>query len=443
MVQDSGLRVALVLLTLWLSALNASAQTNVESNAGVQLDFLNPGARSLALGSAFVALADDATAAFTNPAGLRSISRMELSAEGRVWSFGTPFTSGGRLSGSVTNLGSDVTTGLTTGTSNQSATSLSFLSFVYPGSRWAVAAYRHQLASFKYAAQSTGPFYSNLDGRDGRLFPYQATLNVDIARYGVSGSFKVSENVAIGAGLYVYDFALSSVTNRYAVNPNSPQFYAAPNYSAVPLQVDTQTGDQRKVGANVGILLSPHPKFQVGAVYRRGADFDMRTTDTRAGASATVGETFAVPDVVTVGILVKPADAVRVTIDYSRVRYSEIEHTFSPLFPALPGYTASAQDFKVNDANEIHAGIEYLLANLPKPLALRAGTWTDPDHGIRFEPSNQQAADPYNVAVFRAGSTVIHGTFGAGIAIGQVEINAAGDISSRTKTASVSTVVRF
>jgi hypothetical protein len=42
-----------------------------------QFDFLNPGARSLALGSAFIAVADDATAAFTNPAGLTFLVKPE------------------------------------------------------------------------------------------------------------------------------------------------------------------------------------------------------------------------------------------------------------------------------------------------------------------------------------------------------------------------------
>jgi hypothetical protein len=45
----------------------------------IPFDFLNPGARSLALGGAFTGLADDATVAFTNPAGLVQLSRPEVS----------------------------------------------------------------------------------------------------------------------------------------------------------------------------------------------------------------------------------------------------------------------------------------------------------------------------------------------------------------------------
>jgi hypothetical protein len=65
----------------------------------VRFSFSNPGARSLGFGGAFVALADDATAAFANPAGLVQLSRPEVSVEGGLWNFSTPFTEGGRLSG--------------------------------------------------------------------------------------------------------------------------------------------------------------------------------------------------------------------------------------------------------------------------------------------------------------------------------------------------------
>lgn len=43
----------------------------------------NPGARSLGLGGAFTALADDATAALANPAGLDQLAEPEVSVEGR------------------------------------------------------------------------------------------------------------------------------------------------------------------------------------------------------------------------------------------------------------------------------------------------------------------------------------------------------------------------
>ena len=62
-----------LLLLLAFCALPALAQnTDIESLSGLQFNFGNPGARSLGMGGAFLGLADDASAAEANPAGLTS-----------------------------------------------------------------------------------------------------------------------------------------------------------------------------------------------------------------------------------------------------------------------------------------------------------------------------------------------------------------------------------
>jgi len=85
----------------------AAAQTNSFINAGVQFEFPPPGARSLALGGAFVAVADDATASVANPAGLALLVRPEVSVEGRFWNFSTLAPLRGRYSGTPTGVGYD------------------------------------------------------------------------------------------------------------------------------------------------------------------------------------------------------------------------------------------------------------------------------------------------------------------------------------------------
>ena len=66
-----------------LDAAPALCISATEINAGIVFNFSAPGARSLALGGAFVGLADDATAAYVNPAGLTLLSRPQLSTEVR------------------------------------------------------------------------------------------------------------------------------------------------------------------------------------------------------------------------------------------------------------------------------------------------------------------------------------------------------------------------
>ncbi len=87
-----------------------TAQTTIEP------PIVNPGARSLGLGGAFVAVADDATAAWANPSGLMQLVRPEISAEGRSWS--------------------EDREGLAANQSN-----LGFLSFVLPREKWSIAIY--------------------------------------------------------------------------------------------------------------------------------------------------------------------------------------------------------------------------------------------------------------------------------------------------------------
>src|SRR5438045_5426365 len=78
------MRKALVLIVALAAALPAIAQnTDIESLSGLQFNFGNPGARALGMGGAFIGLADDASAAEANPAGLTILRKPEFSMEGR------------------------------------------------------------------------------------------------------------------------------------------------------------------------------------------------------------------------------------------------------------------------------------------------------------------------------------------------------------------------
>src|SRR5262245_15115285 len=126
------------------------AQTNLETNAGVHFNFSTPGAGNLALGGAFLALAFDASAAYTNPAGLTTIAAPEDLIEGRHWSFTHEFTDRGRIEGrEPTGMGLDDIAGLRDGHAEDQVTGLSFLSAVYPRRNWSFALYRHELVNFQ------------------------------------------------------------------------------------------------------------------------------------------------------------------------------------------------------------------------------------------------------------------------------------------------------
>jgi hypothetical protein len=122
--------LVIAFLAAFLAAGSVRAQTELPPT--FEFSFSNPGARSMGFGGAFAALADDATAAFANPAGLVQLVSPEISIEGRYWSYSTPYVSGGRIWGPPAGIGMDSTAGLRTSSSDRDLKGLSFLSFVYP-----------------------------------------------------------------------------------------------------------------------------------------------------------------------------------------------------------------------------------------------------------------------------------------------------------------------
>jgi long-subunit fatty acid transport protein len=446
-------RVWLVVLGSVVLASPAAAQSNVEVNVGLQLDFQSPGARSLGMGSAFIGMADDATAAFVNPAGLRALSRKEVSFEFRGHNFSIPVTTTGRFGGpprldsAGRTQGIDTITGLVVEDQDQSASGLSFLSFVYPRSRWAISAYRHEVANFDTSVQTQGPFFTNPDNSQTRRFPIQGQMDLEIVTYGVAGSVNFSSQFSVGAGLGFYDYQMDSRVNRFNINNptySSPVFYGAPNFTRDNIiNSQIQEGEDWQVGVNVGALWSPSSRVQVGAVYRQGPDFDLRV----ANLSPTTGAPFEprsrfdrttefhTPHVFGVGGVVRPFRNSTVAIDVARVLYSRLTDDFVDIFADPPNA------YTIPDGTEVHLGFEYVITGRV-PLALRTGYWFDPEHSLDFVES-AAATDTTSRFIYVPGEDEHHVTFGAGVVFGRFEINGAGDFSDRTNKGSISAVVRF
>src|SRR5690606_31985899 len=130
--QQRACLAAAVALALALGSTPALAVSNVESNASIPFSFSNPGARSLGMGGAFLGLADDATAAYTNPAGLVGLGlEKQFSIEARHTGFDNNYAAGGQAGSDPFDIG-----GVNYRTASDSATSLSFLGFVWPSERW-------------------------------------------------------------------------------------------------------------------------------------------------------------------------------------------------------------------------------------------------------------------------------------------------------------------
>jgi long-chain fatty acid transport protein len=441
--------VALIGATFGVST--ASAQVDYEIMASLQFNFSNPGARSLAMAGALTGAGDDATGAWTNPGGLTNITRPEVGVEFRSFDFSTPFVFGGRFNGTPTQIGIDRASGLTYGVSNDQTHSLSFVSAVVPKSRFAFAFYRTEVANFETNIQTSGPFFD--EGASpctaarpdlcSRVRPVAGNLDLQISNFGGSAAVRLTDQVSVGVGVSFYDFNIDSVNRRFGLDglpqTNAGGFYGDPSFvSSNVVATEFINGEDTSVGINVGASISPSDKFRIGASYRQGPKFDIDYRRERFDGSLINGDSsqLKVPDVIALGVLVKPIDALNVTVDFRRIQYSQLTSDMKAGFVGV-----DPDDYGIEDGNEFRAAGEYLFTNLPSPLsaiAIRGGFWHDPDHRIRY-------SGPFgpDTVLFPEGESEMHYTGGAGIVFEKVQFDVGFDRSETVKTFSVSAVLRF
>ncbi|MEJ2580873.1 MAG: hypothetical protein P8127_04420 [Acidobacteriota bacterium] len=200
--------------TLFMAIALAAIPCTAQDASGVTgAVFTNPGARSIGLGGAFVAIADDATAAFANPAGLVQILRPEISVELRF-----------SASHNDTEIDPD-----------QGISGLGFFSFVYPTRSCAFALYSHQMGSVSF-------------GFDGLEYSIR---EFTVRSYAAAAAFEISENLSLGAGLSYFNGDRSS---RVGVSGFSDADW----------------------GFNTGVLWKASTAWNLAGFYRQGPDFEPR-----------------------------------------------------------------------------------------------------------------------------------------------------------------------
>jgi hypothetical protein len=412
----------------------AAAQSSLQ--VPIQFDFLNPSARSMALGSAFVGLADDATAALVNPAGLIALTRPEVSVEARFRRFEQPFLVGGRLSGQITGIGQDTVQGPVYDTIDDTGAGLAFTSFVYPRGRLRVALFRHELIRVEQDFASRGPFQARgFDVRD-TAFSALRTLNVDT--YGASVAFD-ARRVWVGAGMLVHQFSLGFEFDRFV----HETFYGVPDPRQSVFHF-SQDGDDTAVGMVAGVVV-PLPAVKIGLAYKHAPGFGFSSfSGGLVGSQQRTSAEFKVPDVLSVGFSTAPSTNLLITAEYARVFHSQLLTDYVDVLVNQGESRTRADRFTIDDAGEVHVGVEYLLATALRP-AIRAGFWFDPDHSVQFSPTPaNDLLDERIAASLSSGRDLWHYTLGTMVSVHpRLDISVGMDHSSRSTLVSTSANIRF
>jgi long-subunit fatty acid transport protein len=408
----------------------------------IEFSFSNPGARSMGFGGAFAGLADDATAAFANPAGLAQLAAPEVSVEGRAWGYSTSFVEGGRISGEPTGIGVDTTAGLRTATSSQEIAGVSFLSFVYPKSRWSLAFYRHQLADFEFFGETQGiitalpEIHPGAVRRDSDL---RAATDFEILTHGVSLACRLTDRFSLGLGLAHFEGSMRAASEAY-----SPTGLFTPNPYAAELleQYSIFSIDSTDWGFNTGMLWRFSDQWRLGAFLRQGPRFEL-STEFYAGPDirlpvppgtllAELSSPIDMPDIYGLGFAFQSPDgAFTAGFEWDRVEYASIVDSLD--FEGMPVVVA------VDDADEVHLGAEYAFSRTTPLLAFRTGIWLDPDHRLRAT----EDTEAFERAVRQPGEDELHFAAGFGVAFNRIQLDVGFDLSDTVDTASVSMIYSF
>ena len=427
-----------------IGLLLAAAAGHAQGTTMLEFSFSNPGARAMGFGGAFIGLADDATAAYANPAGLVQLTRPEVSLEARAWTHDTPFTAGGRAAGQPSGLGIDTLPGLTGGVSTEDARGLSFLSWVQPLGRWSLALYRHQLARFDSRFVTNGLFAGPAGPTAVRLPDAISSTHLDDVSLGLSAAYRVSDAFSVGLGLSRVEVEVDIREETFLPHDDTIEARFAPaTYSPARSIGSTEIiSTETDWVLLAGFLWRLSDRISLGGVYRQGPSVEAEaiatagpafSPDVPPGATRRLGTKLRTPDVLGLGIAARlPGDALTLSFDWVRVEYSDL----------LAGRDPEVFDdpFVLSDGEEIHAGLEYVFLAASPLVALRAGAWLDPDHRIAADPA---LVDVFERALFRGGENELHLAAGVGVAFPAFQLDLAVDFSDLVDTAALSVIWQF
>lgn len=413
---------------------NLFAITDEEVFRNFQFSLVNPGARSTAMGGAFIGLADDATAAEANPAGLTILTKPEVSFEYR----GTWYDPDKLNSINVTNI-QGVDLAIASRNNLDKLSQPSFLSVIFPAGNSTYGFSRQE--SVRQKGNIDELFTLTVQTEGGPLTGTLLSLaDVDqkVVNWNFSYATKLSKSFSVGASLRYSQLDWKNEV-RNGVYTAAIVF---PQYTTTIDDTDSA------FAYNIGVLgaLGDHASW--GLVYKRNPKFEVPETITKIGnfspPAGVIKNTLKIPDTFGGGLAIKPSDNITLNTDVVWIKYSDLTDSLVPGYNfitsvARPGSIA----YHVDDQIEFHIGVEYVVMLNNTPLALREGYYRKPANSLLV--SSSDAVDrPLLDAIFTERDAENHFTLGSGFVFGQhFQIDWAADIAKSTSNFVLSTVVRF
>jgi long-subunit fatty acid transport protein len=422
--------------------------TDIEALAGLQFNFSNPGARSLGMGGAFIARADDATAAEANPAGLTILRKPELAIDIRDLSVTQSIEVGGTWPYIATM---DVPA---------RDLDVSFASAVIPLGDFAVAASYSRRLDFEneidlIGKYGTPAFYVGPSGlmseqecatascQRFQIYPFSTFVDVELESWSLTGAWRRGA-LALGLGVRYSDFAEETRVRRIDLDrAGQPEFLIE------------QVNGSRAFGSDhdsditfvTGVKWDISEAWSAGAVYKKGASFPAPVyaglaSQGEKGLHLMGTPRFHVPDIAGAGASWRPVPLLTLSADVVWVEYSNLTDGFLSVIEfESPDDVESVAGYGTDDGIEPHLGVEYFLP-FRVPLALRGGWWREAAHEIAFRGDVHSLHDGAAAVLFPGGDDEDHWAVGFGFSWPQFQVDLAFDRSEGYSVGSLSMVVR-
>ncbi len=361
------------------------------------------GARATGIGSAFIAVADDATAASWNPAGLIQLEKPEISAVGSFYLQRDDINS--VAEDSVIDISADV--------NSTSSADLNFLSVAYPFG----FLNRNWVASFNYQRQLD--FNRNLDFAVEQIVgqgPVRTEAEVEMRQEGglaaLSPALAAQIVPTLSLGIAV-NFWLDELFRGYAWKRQTKvvSWLEGGGTSGTKSLVEERDTYENFHGINatLGILWEAYRGLSLGAFFEFGfsADVDRHIVFESPSEEGPGIEEYSekisvdLPPSFGIGLSYRFGDAFMVTADYTRVfwEYFVFETENGSKYD-VQGVPLDQSD--IHPTNTFRVGAEYLWILNRMVVPFRVGTFYDP------QPAQGGSQDYFGSSV---GSGLIFGHF--------------------------------
>jgi long-chain fatty acid transport protein len=440
-----GMLFGLIGVLVVLGAGDVAAQADGFAFTGINFDFTNPGARARGIGGAFVAIADDSTAAIANPAGLAYLGR-EVTLEWIQDEDEYPvaqMTQGGveqsLLPPSfVFTAAQDPFRVAATSETNR----LSYGSVLFPmfKNRATLALFTASLADLE-ADFSVGDGLVCI-GQDGNVrmpgageecvlntldpegsdqpvqyLGQQVSYQLKSRFSGAGFGYRLGDRWSLGATVGLAQATLDALSTVDA--------------GEVIPRTQTSSMDDDDLMWSAGILYRDD-RWGFGASYRSNATFEMNSIEADDDSEELLSGDFVVPDRAAVGVAYFAGDHWVISAEVAQVGYSEV-------LAGLPLYddrVAEADiEYRMDDVTEYHLGAEYTTFVDRRGWSVRFGWWRDERHlPYVDEAYSDPRTDPEDFLRARESfirapldEAVDHFTAGIGLSSGIVRLDLAYD----------------